>query len=56
MEALPAIEGVPAGLEYLAYLDEIMVYQVKEMFEIFTGCPKNQKNSQSKTWLQGAQP
>lgn len=43
MEALPAIEGIPAGLEYLAYLDTVMVHQVKEVLEILTGWESKNK-------------
>lgn len=32
----PAIQGVPTGLEYLTYLDTIMVHQIKELIEIVT--------------------
>ncbi|EFP01127.1 CRE-SCRM-1 protein [Caenorhabditis remanei] len=32
----PAIQGVPTGLEYLTYLDMIMVHQIKELIEIVT--------------------
>uniref|UniRef100_A0A8R1DNX6 Phospholipid scramblase n=1 Tax=Caenorhabditis japonica TaxID=281687 RepID=A0A8R1DNX6_CAEJA len=32
----PPMHGVPTGLEYLTYLDTVMVYQIKELFEIIT--------------------
>ncbi|CAB3408050.1 unnamed protein product [Caenorhabditis bovis] len=30
------MQGVPSGLEYLTYLDHLMVYQLKELIEIVT--------------------
>uniref|UniRef100_A0A1I7UVB1 Phospholipid scramblase n=1 Tax=Caenorhabditis tropicalis TaxID=1561998 RepID=A0A1I7UVB1_9PELO len=32
-----AIQNVPTGLEYLAYLETVQIHQIKEMLEIFTG-------------------
>ncbi|CAJ0601728.1 unnamed protein product, partial [Cylicocyclus nassatus] len=33
----PSMQGVPPGLEYIAAVDEIVVYQLVEMLEIITG-------------------
>merc|ERR1712029_882699 len=37
------IDGVPAGLEYLSQLDQLLVKQTVEMFEMFTGFETNNK-------------
>uniref|UniRef100_A0A8R1DRL5 Phospholipid scramblase n=1 Tax=Caenorhabditis japonica TaxID=281687 RepID=A0A8R1DRL5_CAEJA len=36
MSLPPPMHGVPTGLEYLTYLDTVMMYQIKELFEIIT--------------------
>lgn len=51
---MPAqIPGVPAGLEYLTQLDQILIKQTTELFELFTGFETNNKykikNSMSQT-------
>lgn len=35
--------AVPVGLEYLAQLDQVLVKQVLEVFEIFSGCEMDNK-------------
>merc|ERR1712039_1128277 len=37
------IEGVPAGLEYLSQLDQLLVKQTMEVLEMFTGFETSNK-------------
>uniref|UniRef100_A0A8R1DPY3 Phospholipid scramblase n=1 Tax=Caenorhabditis japonica TaxID=281687 RepID=A0A8R1DPY3_CAEJA len=61
MSLPPPMHGVPTGLEYLTYLDTVMMYQIKELFEIITDWDsknkyvlKNANGEQIKTANNGA--
>lgn len=43
MPAPEPIPGIPAGLEYLAQIDQLMIKQVVELFEMFTGFETSNK-------------
>ncbi|CCD62929.1 Phospholipid scramblase [Caenorhabditis elegans] len=55
IEALPPVEGIPGGLEYLAYLDTIMVHQFLEPIEIRTGWETKNKYAIKKICYQKRQ-
>jgi hypothetical protein len=43
MQAPPQMPGIPAGLEYLSQIDQLLVHQQVEIFELFTGWETSNK-------------
>lgn len=43
MERPPAIPGIPQGLEYLSQIDQLLVHQQVELFEMITGWETSNK-------------